>query len=76
MIRVCGSQTVRKGFLCRQGVPEDADIGLKLIRAAAQEGCEEAARHFFEGGFSVEVDNQEDIDGVTTMGSHFRERSI
>ena len=49
-------------------MPEDSDIGLKIIRAAAQEGCVEAATYLFEGGFSVEVDNQEDTDGVTTNG--------
>ena len=37
-----------KAFYAGLGVPEDADIGLKLIRAAAQEGCEEAATYFLK----------------------------
>ena len=50
------------------GVPEDADLGLKLIREAAQEGCEDAENYLFEEGYSVEADDQEDIKAQTTDG--------
>ena len=50
------------------GVPEDADLGLKLIREAAEEGCEEAETYLFEEGYFVEAGNQEDAKAQTTDG--------